>query len=49
MQRLTCIPALVLEADAHDARLFSVERLERQLAEFIEEHRERFADRLVAY
>ena len=49
VQRLTCIPALVLEADAHDARLFSVERLERQLAEFIEEHRERFADRLVAY
>lgn len=49
VQRLTCIPALVLEADAHDARLFSAERLERQLAEFIEEHRERFADRLVAY
>ena len=48
VQRLTCIPGLVLEADAHDARLFSVERLERQLADFIEEHRERFADRLVA-
>ena len=49
VQRLTCIPSLVLEADAHDARLFSVERLERQLAEFIEEHSERFAERLVAY
>ncbi len=48
-QRLTDIPTLVLEADAHDARLFSAERLERQLADFIEEHRELFTDRLVAY
>ena len=29
----------VLEADAHDPRLFSAERLQRQLAEFIERHR----------
>lgn len=49
LERLTSIPALVLEADAHDPRLFSAERIERQLDDFIEQHRERFADRLVAY
>jgi hypothetical protein len=49
MEALTARPSLVLEADSHDPRLFSAERLERQLAEFIEQHRERFADRLVAY
>jgi hypothetical protein len=49
MEALTSRPSLVLEADAHDPRLFSAERLERQLAEFIETHRERFADRFVAY
>ena len=42
-------PVLVLEADAHEDRLFSAERLERQLADFVEQHREQFADRLVAY
>ena len=49
LEALTARPALVVEADAHDPRLFSEERLERQLADFIEQHRERFADRLVAY
>ena len=48
VDRLTGVPALVLEADAHDPRLFSAERLEQQLADFIEQHRELFADRLVA-
>ena len=48
VQRLTAVPALVLEADAHDPRLFSAERLERQLGDFIEQHRERFANRLAA-
>ena len=49
LERLTAVPALVLEADSHDPRLFSAERIERQLGDFIEQHRERFADRLAAY
>jgi benzoyl-CoA reductase/2-hydroxyglutaryl-CoA dehydratase subunit BcrC/BadD/HgdB len=49
LERMTSVPAFVLEADSHDPRLFSSERLDRHLAEFTEQHRERFADRLVAY
>lgn len=49
VERLTVAPVLVLEADAHEDRLFSAERLERQLGDFVEQHREQFADRLVAY
>jgi len=48
VQQRSGIPGYVLEADAHDPRLFSAERLERQLAEFIERHRELYADRFVA-
>jgi 2-dehydropantoate 2-reductase len=48
VERLTGVPALVLEADAHDPRLFSAERLEGQLGDFIEQHRERFVSQLVA-
>ncbi len=48
VQRHSGVPGYVLEADAHDPRLFSAERLERQLAEFIERHRELHADRFVA-
>ncbi len=46
--RSSGVPGYVLEADAHDPRLFSAERLERQLDEFIERHRELQADRFVA-
>lgn len=35
-ERLTGVPALVIEADSHDARLFSVERLEALLTAFVE-------------
>jgi benzoyl-CoA reductase/2-hydroxyglutaryl-CoA dehydratase subunit BcrC/BadD/HgdB len=49
VERLTAVPALLLEADAHDPRLFSAEELKRKLGDFIERHRELFADRLVAY
>ena len=48
VQNRSGVPGYVLEADAHDPRLFSAERLERQLAEFIERHRELYADRFVA-
>jgi 2-dehydropantoate 2-reductase len=48
VERSSGIPGYVLEADAHDPRLFSAERLERQLDEFIERHRELQADRFVA-
>lgn len=37
-QQLTGVPSLVIEADSHDLRLFSTERLERQLGEFVERH-----------
>ena len=40
-ERLTGVPALVVEADSHDPRLFSAEQLEGQLAEFLEQHAER--------
>lgn len=35
-ERLTGIPALVIEADSHDLRLFSAERLRNQLEHFAE-------------
>jgi len=35
-QRLTGVPGLVVEADSHDLRLFSTERLEQQLDVFVE-------------
>jgi 2-dehydropantoate 2-reductase len=35
-QRLTGVPALVIEADSHDSRLFSAERLQMLLTEFLE-------------
>lgn len=37
-QRLTGVPALVVEADSHDARLFSAERLQTLLTGFLEGH-----------
>jgi hypothetical protein len=45
MQRLTGIPAFVIEADSHDLRLFSAERLQALLADFIEQQVERAAAR----
>jgi 2-dehydropantoate 2-reductase len=36
LRRLTGLPAMVLEADSHDPRLFSMERLESLLQEFLE-------------
>jgi benzoyl-CoA reductase/2-hydroxyglutaryl-CoA dehydratase subunit BcrC/BadD/HgdB len=38
--RLTGLPSFVLEADSHDARLFSSERLESLLADFLEQRHE---------
>ena len=35
LQRTTGLPALVLEADTHDVRLFSQEKLERTLGDFM--------------
>ena len=35
-ERLTGVPSLVIEADSHDARLFSVERLQSLLPAFLE-------------
>jgi 2-dehydropantoate 2-reductase len=45
MQRLTGIPAFVIEADSHDLRLFSAERLQALLADFSERQVERAATR----
>lgn len=42
-ERLTGVPAFVLEADSHDSRLFSTERLEDQLSTFMEQQLERAA------
>lgn len=36
LQRATGIPSLVLEADTHDLRLFSLDQITRQLEEFME-------------
>ena len=41
MERLTAVPALVIEADSHDERLLSLDRLQGQLAEFMEQRLER--------
>lgn len=41
VRRLTGLPAFVLEADSHDQRLFSTERLESLLADFLEQRGER--------
>jgi 2-dehydropantoate 2-reductase len=40
-QRLTGVPALVFEADSHDLRLFSTDRLEGLLTELLEQRVER--------
>ncbi|MEK6687844.1 MAG: 2-dehydropantoate 2-reductase, partial [Gemmatimonadota bacterium] len=40
-QRETGVPGLVIEADSHDLRLFSTERLHGLLADFLEQHVER--------
>ncbi len=36
LKEATGLPSLVLEADTHDSRVFSMEQLERQLEDFIE-------------
>ena len=36
-QRQTGVPGLVIEADSHDLRLFSTERLQEQFADFLEQ------------
>jgi benzoyl-CoA reductase/2-hydroxyglutaryl-CoA dehydratase subunit BcrC/BadD/HgdB len=38
---VNAVPGLVIEADSHDLRLFSTERLQEQFAEFLEQHVER--------
>jgi Benzoyl-CoA reductase/2-hydroxyglutaryl-CoA dehydratase subunit, BcrC/BadD/HgdB len=43
-ERQTGVPAFVIEADSHDERLFSADRLQRQLGEFLEQHEPRTAD-----
>lgn len=43
VQRQTGVPSLVVEADAYDPRLFSSERLENLLTEFLERQPERHA------
>ncbi len=37
-ERATGVPAFVFEADSHDLRLFSTERLQGQLSAFVEQH-----------
>ncbi len=37
-EQQTGVPALVIEADSHDDRLFSADRMGQQLAEFLERH-----------
>lgn len=44
-QPLTGVPGLVIEADSHDMRLFSTERLQEQFADFIEQRVERVGSR----
>jgi 2-dehydropantoate 2-reductase len=36
LRRATGLPSLVIEADSHDLRLFSMEQIKKQLSEFIE-------------
>jgi len=40
-KHLTNVPGLVIEADSHDLRLFSTERLQEQFADFLEQRVER--------
>ncbi|HHN75518.1 MAG TPA: 2-dehydropantoate 2-reductase [Acidobacteria bacterium] len=40
MRRKTGLPSLILEADSHDLRLFSMDRLNNQLRDFIESQQE---------
>jgi 2-dehydropantoate 2-reductase len=47
VERLTEVRGIVIEADSHDERLLSLDRLQGQLAEFIEQRRERFAGHTV--
>jgi 2-dehydropantoate 2-reductase len=42
-ERLTGVPSFVVEADSHDLRLFSAERLQTQLSEFIEQEMDALA------
>ena len=48
VERLTEVRGLVIEADSHDERLLSLDRLQGQLAEFTEQRLERFAANSVA-
>ena len=41
----SAVPAFVIESDSHDERLFSAERLEDQLSEFMEQHMTHYAER----
>jgi benzoyl-CoA reductase/2-hydroxyglutaryl-CoA dehydratase subunit BcrC/BadD/HgdB len=43
-ERQTGVPALVIEADSHDERLFSADRLQRRLGEFLDQHAPLTAD-----
>lgn len=43
VERMTAVPGLVIEADSHDERLLSLDRLQGQLAEFMEQHLEHSA------
>jgi 2-dehydropantoate 2-reductase len=43
-ERQTGVPAFMIEADSHDERLFSADRLQRRLGEFLEQHEPRTAD-----
>jgi 2-dehydropantoate 2-reductase len=43
-ERQTGVPAFVIEADSHDERLFSGNRLQRRLVEFLEQHESRTAN-----
>jgi hypothetical protein len=41
LRRLTGLPSIVIEADSHDLRLFSMDQVMRQLNEFCELKSER--------
>ncbi|HEX8946584.1 MAG TPA: 2-dehydropantoate 2-reductase [Gemmatimonadaceae bacterium] len=43
VEHLTGVPGFVVEADAYDSRLFSAERVEWQLSNFVEQRMERVA------
>jgi benzoyl-CoA reductase/2-hydroxyglutaryl-CoA dehydratase subunit BcrC/BadD/HgdB len=40
VQRATGVPSFVIEADSHDLRLFSTDRIHAQLSAFLEHHAE---------